>query len=217
MTKRQCPECKLSLPASDQVPETCTRCGADLSALHEVQDWMPVARVANLAEAGFMADYLAAREIESDITQENEFNAAAGAWQSLFIVRVIQSEAKSAHAILTTGEYSEEESLPNEGWDDLPTRDGASFSAQAFKLMLLLLIVAGVSYFVVNFQRNKPQQDEPESFQQFLTRQPGPWIHHDESGVRSELYYNASRDHLILKQDLDGDKVPEYQRTFQTR
>ena len=39
-----------------------------------------MARMANLAEAGYMADYLAQEEIATDIAQENDFNAAAGAW-----------------------------------------------------------------------------------------------------------------------------------------
>ena len=220
MATLSCPECKMVLPSLDRVAEVCPRCGASLATLSESQDWVPIARVANLAEAGFMADYLAGNDLESDIVQQNEFNAAAGAWQTSFVVQVVPAEAVNARRILTTGEYGEEEGAFSEDWSELKENKESSFLVQAVKLVLVLLVLVGATYFIVEVQRKKPQRNqpgEPETLHEFLNQQPGPWIYQDESGVQSQLYYNAAENRMTLQQDLDGDGVPDYRKTFQTR
>ena len=91
---------------------------------------------------------------------------------------------------------------------------------QAVKLVLVLLVLVGATYFIVEIQRKKPQRNqpgEPETLHEFLNQQPGPWIYQDESGTQSQLYYNAAENRMTLQQDLDGDGVFDYRKTFQTR
>lgn len=216
----QCPECSLVLAETDQLPQVCTRCGADLSDLQKFLDWVPIARASNLAEAGYLVDFLADRKIESNMAEENEFNAAAGAWYSSFVVRVSQADADPARSFLTADEYSGEEGVLDEQWQQVGSGGLVDSSTQFLKWALLLLLIAGgVAMFRNGEQQPAPpgQPSDARSFYEFLAEQPGPWILENESGVQSHLYFNAFQNCLIIKQDLDGDGTLEYQRTFQAR
>ncbi|MFP6575531.1 MAG: hypothetical protein VB912_10285 [Pirellulaceae bacterium] len=220
MATFQCPQCNLTLTETDQLPQVCTGCGADLSELQKVVDWVPIARVSNLAEAGYLVDFLTARRIGSDITEENEFNAAAGAWYSSFVLRVAQENADAARSLLTTGEYGEEETSLDEHWQQVSGGGLVNSSTQFLKWALLLLVIAGVAAVILNDDQKPAPPGQPveaQSFHEFLAQQPGPWIFENESGVRSYLYFNAVQNRLTVKQDLDGDGTLEYQRTFQAR
>ena len=216
----QCPQCNLMLAETDQLPQVCTRCGAALSDLQKVLDWIPIARASNLAEAGYLVEFLTERKIVSDITEENEFNAAAGAWYSSFVLRVAEGDADSARNFLASGEYADEEGVLEEQWQQVGTGGLVNSSTQFLKWALLLLVIAGFAAVIVNDNQQPAQPGQPadaQSFQEFLAQQPGPWIFENESGVQSQLYFNAFQNCLIIKQDLDGDGTLEYQRTFQAR
>ena len=220
MATFQCPQCNLMLAETDQLPQVCPGCGADLSEAEKFLDWVPIARVSNLAEAGFLVDLLIDREIESDVTEENEFNAAAGAWYSSFVLRVAQENADPARSFLTAGENGEEEGVLDEQWQQVSTGGLVNSSTQFLKWALLLLVIAGVATVILNDDQKPAQPRQPaaaQSFYEFLAQQPGPWIFENESGVRSQLYFNAFQNRLTIKQDLDGDGTLEYQRTFQAR
>ena len=216
----QCPQCSLMLAETDQPPEVCTRCGADLSDLQKALGWIPIARVSNLAEAGYLVDFLTDRNIASEITEENEFNAAAGAWYSSFVLRVAEEDADPARSSLASGEHGEEEGALDEQWQQVGTGGLVNSSTQFLKWALLLLVIAGFVTMIVNDNQQPVQPGQPadaKSFHEFLAQHPGPWVFENESGVRSQLYFNAFRNYLIIKQDLDGDGTLEYQRTFQAR
>ena len=220
MATFQCPQCNLMLAETDQLPQVCTRCGADLSDLQKNLDWIPIARASNLAEAGYLVEFLTERKIESDITEENEFNAAAGAWYSSFVLRVAEEDADSARGFLASGEYADEEGVLEEQWQQVGTGGLVNSSTQFLKWALLLLVIAGFATVIVNDNQQPVQPGQPadaQSFHEFLAQQPGPWIFENESGVQSQLYFNAFQNCLIIKQDLDGDGTLEYQRTFQAR
>lgn len=216
MATVQCPKCKLVLPEKDPVPAYCSGCGMKLQG---VQDWVSIARMANLAEAGYMADYLSQQEIATDITQENDFNAAAGAWLSSFMVRVSQDDAESTRRLLTTGEYGEEDQLTDD-WQRM-AGSGAGFLPWAtIKWIFFVLVAVGLAYLAMDLQRQQPgpgQEAEADSLEEFMSRQPGPWVHHDHNGVRSELYFNPEQNSVMLEQDRDRDGVTDHYRTFQTR
>ena len=216
----QCPQCSLMLAETDKLPEVCTRCGADLSDLQKALDWIPIARISNLAEAGYLVDLLTDCNIASDITEENEFNAAAGAWYSLFVLRVAEEDADPARSALARGEYGEEESALEEQWQQVGTGGLVNSSTQFLKWALLLIVIAGLATMIVNDNQQPVQPGQPadaESFHEFLAQHPGPWMFESESGVQSQLYFNAFQNYLIIKQDRDGDGTLEYQRTFQAR
>jgi len=216
MAALQCPGCKLVLSEKDPAPAFCSGCGMKLQG---VQDWVPVARMTNLAEAGYMADYLAQEEIATDIAEENDFNAAAGAWLSSFIVRVPREDEQSSRRLLSSGEYGEEDQLPDD-WHRMPGSGEGFFSWAAIKRICFVFLVVGLVYLAMDLQRRQPgrgQEGERLSFEQFMSQQPGPWIHLDPTGVRSELHFNPEQNCMMLEQDRDGDGVIDYYQTFQTR
>ena len=220
MATFQCPQCNLVLAEMEQIPATCSRCGADLSGLQEIRDWVPIARATNLAEAGYLADYLADRKIDTDVAEENEFNAAAGSWYSSFVVRVAHVNAEAACKFLTSGEYDDEEAALDATWQREGTGGFVDSAGQVLRwLLLLLLVVGGVTMFRSRNQQpvQLVQPTDARSFREFMTQQAGPWVLQDETGVRAQLYFNAFHNCFVIKQDLDGDGTLEHQRTFQAR
>jgi len=216
----QCPQCSMALAEYEQLPQACTRCGADLSDLQKIWDWVPIARAQNLAEAGYLVDYLADRNIDSDLAEENEFNAAAGAWYSTFVVRVARETAQAAREFLTSGEYSDEQEGLDNPWSQDGTDGLVDASGQVLRwLLLVLLLVGGAAMFRSRNQQPAPlgQPTDAQSFREFVTQQPGPWVLQGEAGVQAQLYFNAFRNCWVIKQDLDGDGTLEDQRTFQAR
>ena len=88
------------------------------------------------------------------------------------------------------------------------------------KWIFFALVAALLAYLAMDLQRQQPgqgQEGEAVSLEEFMSRQPGPWVYHDHAGVRSELYFNPEQKCMMLEQDRDGDGVNDYYQTFQTR
>ena len=76
---------------------TCPNCGGAIKQQDSVP-WTNVARVANLAEAGFLADELVGLGIEARIHQSDDFNALNDRWTSLYLIQVPSEHAEDAAA-----------------------------------------------------------------------------------------------------------------------
>ncbi|HEX3599706.1 MAG TPA: hypothetical protein VHU84_06150 [Lacipirellulaceae bacterium] len=85
------------------------------------EEWTDVARVANLAEAGFIADELNGRGIRARIHQLNEFRAASDRWSSQYLIRVQSEDASKAAEHVR--QY-----LTEDGPGNRPTLDAFRFS-----------------------------------------------------------------------------------------
>jgi len=65
-----------------------------------VAAWADVARVANLAEAGFIADELTGLGFQARVQQLNEFSAARDRWSDHYLIRVpIESAAAAGELV----------------------------------------------------------------------------------------------------------------------
>ncbi|MFV2067871.1 MAG: hypothetical protein ACC645_12925 [Pirellulales bacterium] len=92
----------------------CPRCGHDLSAIdaggglrsqvespeQAERDWVPVARITGLAEAGFLEDLLQDRQIPSRVRQWDDFSALDGSWSTIYIMQVPAEHAGPATAAI---------------------------------------------------------------------------------------------------------------------
>lgn len=72
---------------------TCPHCGSDRQVVAKrraapEENWSDIARVSNLAEAGFLADDLQAQDMEARIYQTEEFSAAVESWSTTYVIQV---------------------------------------------------------------------------------------------------------------------------------
>ena len=94
-----CPHCAraINLGRAHDFPAMCPYCGEELS--REPKDrWANVARVTNLAEAGFLTDELVGLGIDARIYQLEEFSAVTDRWATVYLIRVPGPMAREAAA-----------------------------------------------------------------------------------------------------------------------
>src|SRR4051812_1637634 len=98
-TAMVCPNCATSYDATrlHATRRSCPNCGGAITS-HELIPWTSVARVANLAEAGFLADELVGLGIEARIHQSDDFNALNDRWTPLYLIQVPSELADEAAA-----------------------------------------------------------------------------------------------------------------------
>jgi len=65
----------------------CPQCGHSTSKSPSFE-WADIARVSNLAEAGFLSDELNGVGIEASVQQLDDFSAASDSWSSKYLIRV---------------------------------------------------------------------------------------------------------------------------------
>jgi hypothetical protein len=92
-----CPECDETIEAIRALDpgESCPACGRVAESVDSL-DWMNVARVANLAEAGFICDELTGLGIEARTHQLEDFDAASHRSTSQYLIRVRADLAQDA-------------------------------------------------------------------------------------------------------------------------
>ena len=89
-----CPEC--ARPTEERGVRggrsVCPHCGSPLERDTQSR-WINVARVANLAEAGFLVDELAGEGIDARIYQSEDFSALTDRWQVSYLIQSPPSAA----------------------------------------------------------------------------------------------------------------------------
>src|SRR5882724_1062336 len=91
-----CPECALPVPSNDPRRRDliCRHCGAELPGSDKA-NWVNVARVANLAEAGFLVDELSGEGVSARIYQSEDFNALTDRWSVSYLIQSSSAEAEA--------------------------------------------------------------------------------------------------------------------------
>ncbi len=92
-----CPQCDAAVDIPELIDSGrhCPNCGGTLTRSDSVT-WQNVARVANLAEAGFIADELTGLGINARVHQLEEFSAASDRWSSQYLIQVSSESAHDA-------------------------------------------------------------------------------------------------------------------------
>jgi hypothetical protein len=183
--------------------------------------WIDVARVTNLAEAGFLTDELVGHGIDAQIHQLQEFSALSDCWTSLYLIRVPDSQAPRAAAQIRrhlTDDAAEYEAEPaGGGW----LAEGHASDPLLWR-PLALVVLAGVSSFVLGQRFSdrpdpKPERRPPrdllvsamESIDRPFVITPAP----GQAGHR--LQFDRRRQSWILETDRDGDGLYDSTHVFQ--
>lgn len=193
----------------------CPHCGAPLDR-DAATRWINVARVANLAEAGFLVDELSGEGIDARIYQSDDFSALTDRWQVSYL---IQSPPNSAHSAAA---HIRRHLAEIESYSD-PTTDGPWQDNQPAADPLLwrpmaLVILAGMASFVLG-QRFAADREPPkpprDSLSSAVTEIGRPLVTEPAAGLpRHRLYYHWREQAWYLDSDADADGRFESRQRF---
>ena len=212
-----CPECARPTDVSSQLGRAaaCSHCGTPLER-DGTTGWTNVARVTNLAEAGFLVDELAGDEIEARVYQTQDFSALTDRW---LVSYLIQSPPHAAQAAATRirQHLAEVESYQDPAmagaWSDArPSIDPFLWRPVA------LVILAGVASFALG-QRFAADRDPPrpprDSLASAMAALGRPLVTEPAAGLpRHRLYYHLRTRAWQLDTDTDGDGRYETRQRF---
>jgi hypothetical protein len=195
----------------------CPYCNGPLAAADEPA-WTPVARVTNLAEAGFLANDLSTHGIATRIFDAENFSAVAGGWSAAYLIQVPTADANQAATHIR-------EHLASEPADDPFQYDGDAEHEinepvdPVFWRPVALMVIAGVASFILGqqvagdraaAQPAGPRNSLPASIdsigRSFLTEPVA-------GGPRHRLSYHHQHNCWYLETDADGDgRYESFQR-----
>lgn len=111
-----CSKCEGFLSPLEYTDNICSRCLAegdqqsDSTPERETGIWRDVAKLVNLAEAGYMVSCLEQQGIAARLVQAESFNAVSGTWDHSYVLQVAAASTSRAIEIL----HTESEQFHNE-------------------------------------------------------------------------------------------------------
>jgi hypothetical protein len=216
-----CPQCTttVDLKQLGHLRATCPDCGAPLRE-ENVRPWTDVARVRNLAEAGFLSDELIGLGIDARIHQLEDYSAMGDRRTTLYLIRVPSRMASDAAAQIR-------QHLADDDPEGEP--DGVAFRFSThdepadplFWRPVAIVILAGVASFVLGqrFSEQKehrverrPPRDSLASAVEAIGR---PLVTDPDAGQpRYRLSFDRRRQSWVLERDRDGDGVFDSRQAF---
>lgn len=201
---------------SNRSPQTCPRCGATLQQ-EQKSGWVNVARLTNLAEAGFLADELVSDGLEARIYSSESFSALTDNWTLSYMIQVPTASAHEAAARirrwLADEQASEQELAGQFGNDD--AADPVHWRPVA------VVLVAGAMCFVLGHQlAQRTAERRPvarDSLAATIDAIGEPLLTEPIPGVpRHRLSYQRGDQTWLLDTDTDGDGRFDTRRRFQS-
>lgn len=213
-----CPHCSASIDSNRPgFREQCPECGRGIE-ISDGPPWSDVARVSNLAEAGFLTDELVGLGIDARIHQLDEFSAARDRWASQYLIRVPADLAQEAAGQIR--QY-----LVDDSQEPQPTADGFRFSVESrasdplLWRPLAIVVLAGMASFAIgqrlseqNAGRRPPQNSLPSRIDAIgrpLTTEPAA------NQPRYRLSFERQKQAWTLDTDRDNDGRFESREHFQ--
>lgn len=214
-----CPHCYRSidveLPLS--AGAACPFCGAELAPARS-PEWTSVARVTNLAEAGYLANDLSTHGIKTRIFDAESFCAVSGGWSAAYLIQVPTTNSQAAAARIRShladeaadDRYDYQQSFP----------DGADDPVDVvFWRPVALMVIAGVASFILGqhlaAERLPARQQLPRNSLPALVDGIGRSFVTEPvaGGPRHRLSFHHGQNCWYLETDADGDgRYESYQR-----
>jgi hypothetical protein len=211
-----CPECArpTDKPGVRRNAEACSHCGAPL-VRDESARWINVARVTNLAEAGFLVDELTGEGIDARIYQSEDFSALTDRWLVSYLIQSPPADAQAAAAHIRRHLAEMEpyqEPATNGAWpDERPALDPLLWRPVA------LVILAGMASFVLGqrFAADRDPRPPRNSLSNAVSAIGRPLVTEPAAGLaRHRLYYHWREQAWYLDTDADADGRYEARQRF---
>lgn len=177
-----------------------------------------MARVSNLAEAGFLADDLSSGEIDARVYQSDEFNATGGAWATAYLIQVPDEQAGDAAARIRRHLQDDENYLDRIA-GPMPTSAELPFDPITWRPLAIVVLasmasfVLGQRFATLEGQRRVPQRESLSAAVDAIGR---PLLTEPLPGQpRYRLFYDWRREAWQLDADRDGDGRYDHRRQFQ--
>jgi hypothetical protein len=197
----------------------CPTCGTEVRQQNDPA-WTDVARVTNLAEAGFLTDELVGIDIDAQIHQLNDFSALADRWEPQYLIRVPAAAARDAAARIR-------QHMSDVEVDRYAEPVGFRFTTGEHTIdpllwrPVVLVILAGLSSFMLGqrfseHQAMKPDRRPPrDSLSVAFQAIDRPFVVESAGGQAGHrLQFNDKRQLWILDTDRDGDGRYESRQAF---
>jgi hypothetical protein len=225
----QCSRCGRQLTLDDR-HAPCPGCGQTVSS-ESVAPWKSIARLSNLAEAGFYADYLEGEGFAARVHHRHDYSALDSTWMTSFELQVPADQTKLAHAALQQGlELHEDDGLAGAeaaeweaesphrlrresrggGGDEVETRARST----VLPSLVWVLVAGGLAYTLgrSGFGASGPAAQEVILE---VIRHSSPFISEPAEGnPRRCLRYDPHRREFVLEEDRNGDGVWDRQWRF---
>jgi hypothetical protein len=182
------------------------------------EEWTAVARVGNLAEAGFLSDELIGRGIDARVYQLDDFSAVHDGWQAQYLIQVPAGEAVDAATHIR--EHVRQDAA--DGDDDVPlfrAHERGPSADPLFWRAVALVVLAGTASFVLGQHLSDQDGERRPAGESLasaisaigrpLTTAPSP------NQPRFRLSFDRQREGLLLEADRDGDGRYDSRRQFQ--
>ena len=214
----RCKVCHIEMSTDLPTPDSCPSCGANASVKEDSHDsWVLIARLSNLAEAGFFADWLDGEGMEARVREHHEFSAVDGSWQTVYVLEVPAEYGAEAAQRLTSELEAAEESNESASPFDRGARYRGETAAGLWTPVVFLLIFVGFLYFtraIMRHPRNAVSRDA-SSFWNALTESQRVFASEGAPGQPgSRLSCDPRSRTISLQEDLDGDGHFERERHF---
>ena len=213
-----CPHCAASFDStrSSGTCRTCPNCGGTITE-HDPAEWTDIARVTNLAEAGFLTDELVGMGVDARIHRLDDFNALNDRWTAIYLIRVPAQAAQAAADQIR--EYLE---------DDLRGKQGDeqafqfSLSSQVmdplFWRPIALVVLTGVASFALGQRFSAQSVDRrlsPDSLPSAINEIGRPLTTEPADGKpRYRLSFDSRQQVWSLDTDRDNDGLYDVSQQF---
>jgi endogenous inhibitor of DNA gyrase (YacG/DUF329 family) len=213
-----CEQCARSVEPVEphRSSQICPRCGAALK-LVELGEWTNIARLTNLAEAGFLTDELVSEGLQARVYAAESFSVLTDNWTQSYLIQVPTETAQEAAAVIRRRLaedqfYEHDADLDHEG-EDRP--DPVHWRPVA------LVLVAGAMCFVLGQQFAQREGSlrplRPDSLPATINAIGRPLFTEPLAGQpRYRLTYQWRQQAWELDADANGDGRFESHRQFHT-
>lgn len=216
-TAMVCPNCATSYDASrlHRTRRSCPNCGGAIKEQDPVP-WTNVARVANLAEAGFLADELTGLGIDARIHQSDDFNALNDRWTSFYLIQVPSEHAEEA---ATQIERHRDDDMRRRGDDQsAPLPLSSQLMDPRFWRPVALILLTGIASFVVGQRLSGQNAVRPlasNSLPSTANRIGRPFVTEPVAGrPRYRLSFDSRQQAWSLETDRDNDGLYDARQQY---
>jgi hypothetical protein len=205
-----CQNCGITIPDNDRrtLCQDCETAGTPTDS----GDWVGIAKMTNLAEAGFLSDLLDSKGIPAKLDQRDDFSAVDGGWRTSFTLRVPPDHHTRALSFLRdeVAEYHAEEEA-DDLWDAEPATILDVLRRQRgvpiVAVVLLMGMVALSAYAAGRASKNPfGEPGIPQALWKAMTDSTQPYFAVWPDGkLQRRLQFDKNKRTLILEVDVDGD------------